>query len=84
MFIDRVHAMRHTPTAAKSVQRSTYVCAELGKNEASDDGIVEFMDPSTHADFVGLEVGKKKVWLNPSTGMAIVFPSWSEHWVHPY
>lgn len=61
-----------------------YVCAELGDNEASEDGIVEFMDPRTHAAFVGLEVGKKKVRLKPNTGMAIVFPSWLEHWVHPY
>ncbi len=49
-------------------------------------GTLEFIDPRYGADMVfvpGAEFGAAKV-IRPSNGELVMFPSWLNHWVHPY
>ena len=48
-------------------------------------GHFEFIDPRTGANMLTSEVlDIPRYQLNPSNGLMVMFPSWIEHYVHPY
>ena len=54
--------------------------------ERERSGVLEFIDPRSGAEMVfvpGAGFGAAKV-IRPSTGELVMFPSWLNHWVHPY
>jgi uncharacterized protein (TIGR02466 family) len=49
-------------------------------------GRIEFMDPRSRCE-VGPTTGlahASSIWIGPADGMLLIFPSYLEHYVHPY
>ena len=54
--------------------------------ERPRSGALEFMDPRSGAEMTavpGAGFGASKL-IRPSNGELVMFPSWLNHWVHPY
>jgi uncharacterized protein (TIGR02466 family) len=50
-------------------------------------GRIEFIDPRTRCEFLGPSGGVRhsgSIWVSPVDGMLLIFPSYLEHFVHPY
>jgi hypothetical protein len=50
-------------------------------------GRIEFIDPRTRCDALGPKDGLRhsgSIWISPVDGMLLIFPSYLEHYVHPY
>ena len=50
-------------------------------------GRIEFIDPRTRCEFLGPRDGVRhsgSIWISPVDGMLLIFPSYLEHYVHPY
>ena len=49
------------------------------------NGYFEFLDPRTGANMITNEsLDTPRYQVNPKPGLMIMFPSWLEHYVHPY
>jgi uncharacterized protein (TIGR02466 family) len=50
-------------------------------------GCIEFIDPRTRCDSLGPKDGLRhsaSIWISPVDGQLLLFPSYLEHYVHPY
>ena len=50
-------------------------------------GRIEFIDPRTRCNSLGPRDGLRhsgSIWISPTDGMLLIFPSYLEHYVHPY
>lgn len=63
-----------------------YVTPGVPLPDTMMNGRIEFRDPRPGAAFVrtpGFTSGQPML-LKPQAGMMVIFPSWLEHWVHPF
>lgn len=60
----------------------------LGERDMTDprNGIIEFLDPRMGVNWAQLpgQPFGTQLQINPEAGTLIVFPSWVQHWVHPF
>jgi len=64
-----------------------YICtgSEVPTRPAS--GRIQFSDPRTRCDALSPDDGLRHstpTWISPVDGMLLIFPSYLEHYVHPY
>jgi uncharacterized protein (TIGR02466 family) len=55
--------------------------------DRSTSGRIEFLDPRTRCESLGPSDGLRhsgSIWISPADGMLLIFPSYLEHYVHPY
>jgi uncharacterized protein (TIGR02466 family) len=63
-----------------------YVSPGTPNPDTPTNGRIEFRDPrpsAAYARIPGFTSGQP-MRLKPQAGLLVVFPSWLEHWVHPY
>jgi uncharacterized protein (TIGR02466 family) len=63
-----------------------YIRTGSGVPNHPTSGRIEFIDPRTRCE-VGPSDGvghAGSVWISPTDGMLLIFPSYLEHYVHPY
>lgn len=60
----------------------------LGERDMTDprNGIIEFLDPRMGVNWVQLpgQPFGTQLQINPQAGTMVAFPSWMQHWVHPF
>ncbi len=60
----------------------------LGERDTGDprNGIIEFLDPRMGVNWAQLpgQPFGTQLQINPEAGTMLVFPSWMQHWVHPF
>ena len=60
----------------------------LGERDMTDprNGIIEFLDPRMGVNWAQLpgQPFGTQLQINPEAGTMLVFPSWMQHWVHPF
>ena len=60
----------------------------LGERQAGipANGVIEFLDPRMAVDWAQLpgQPFGSHLQVNPEAGTMLVFPSWLQHWVHPF
>jgi uncharacterized protein (TIGR02466 family) len=63
-----------------------YVSPGVPVPDTMMNGRIEFRDPRPGAAFVRTPgfINGQPMLLKPQAGLMIVFPSWLEHWVHPF
>jgi uncharacterized protein (TIGR02466 family) len=64
-----------------------YIRTGSGVPNRPASGRIEFIDPRTRCDSLGPKDGLRhsgSIWIAPVDGMLLIFPSYLEHYVHPY
>jgi uncharacterized protein (TIGR02466 family) len=60
----------------------------LGERAQGDprNGVIEFLDPRMGVNWVQLpgQPFGTQLQINPQAGTMVMFPSWMQHWVHPF
>lgn len=63
-----------------------YVSAGVPNPDTPTNGRIELRDPrpaATYARIPGFNSGQP-MRIKPQAGLMVIFPSWIEHWVHPF
>ena len=63
-----------------------YVCTGEPHPDTQVSGVLEFVDPRLGANLVPMpgEPFGRRLRIRPKPGLMLVFPSWLQHFVHPY
>lgn len=63
-----------------------YVATGTPDPAVAESGLIEFLDPRMGVDSVKLPGNPfgAQMHISPVPGLMLVFPSWLQHWVHPF
>ena len=72
----------HIPHIHRNCSWSAVYYADVP--DPNGNGLLELLDPRTNPIIPGVHRRKSAVTITPATDKAVCFPSWLEHWVHPW
>lgn len=74
----------HVPHIHRNSSWSAVYYVDVPEDDTDSGGELELLDPRMNAIIPGVHQRKQSFRIKPKTDMAICFPSWLEHWVHPW
>ncbi|PCJ22724.1 MAG: hypothetical protein COA96_13560 [SAR86 cluster bacterium] len=74
----------HVPHIHRNCSWSAVYYIDVPTKDEDRAGELELLDPRTNPIITGITKRKSAISITPKTGMAVCFPSWLEHWVHPW
>lgn len=74
----------HLPHIHRNCSWSAVYYVDVPTADADPGGQLDLLDPRTNPIIPGVHSRKQATTIRPRTGLAIVFPSWLEHWVRPW
>ena len=74
----------HVPHIHRNSSWSAVYYVDVPTDDPDPGGELELLDPRMNALIPGVHQRKQAFRIKPKTGMGVCFPSWLEHWVHPW